>query len=194
MKRALNSRGIANPNVVIMRGLVGSEIRIDGFKAGMASVAEDWRVAYAEGFHGHYSKQGAFDSFEPYLVERIAAHSPIHGVFATNDEMALGVREALLKHRLEYASTFAPRVGCMTSFPVVVGFDGIRDLTLLIDHDDDLVIDTVDVQLTKQIQELTRIVTAALFDQLKSLPSEGPDGRYVQMECQSYREKAGKAP
>src|SRR5207302_709240 len=131
-----------------------------------------------------YSKKSARESFEPYLINCIKEKRAIDGIFSTNDEMALAIRDALAQHKNEYVAAFPPDSG-RGGLPVIIGFDGIRDLTLHIDRFDDFIYDTVHVRLKEQIQHLANIVEKVING--TSLGVE----KFVDMECGTYRNLKG---
>jgi len=67
--------------------------------------------------------------------------------------------------------------------PKVVGFDGIKDITLFIDNNDDFIFDTVSVELKKQIEKLITIIDKLVVNKT-SLPD---DQKHVLHPCVSYR-------
>jgi ABC-type sugar transport system substrate-binding protein len=175
-------RKVKCPHIVLIKGLVGSSQRIKGFMEVMSGGSNnDCQPMYHE-CEGNYSKKSAREIFEPYLMNCIDEQRAIDGVFATNDVMALAIRDALAKNKVEYIKAF-PSLAGRVPLPVVIGFDGIRDLTLHIDRFDDFIYDTVYVRLKDQIQGLANIVEKTIN---RTTMSAGE--RFINMECVSYRD------
>jgi ABC-type sugar transport system substrate-binding protein len=138
MRKLMEVRNVKVPHIVIIEGLVGSPQRVKGFQAAMRqSNVSDFKPHYPDGLKGRYSMKSARELFEPYLLECISENIVIDGVFATNDEMALGVRDALTKNKDAYMAAFSSRD--KFHLPAVIGFDGIKDLTFHIDNNDDFI-------------------------------------------------------
>ena len=160
------------PNIVIIEGGIGSEERIKGFKEKLQTSGYSPAYEYCQ---GQYCKSRARNAFEALFNEKLK-NKKIHGVFATNDEMALGVREFYIKNEgnLKYPA------------PKIIGFDGIKDLTILIQNDDEIIFDTVDVQIEEQISKLVRIIDDRVISKKNQL---GVEDLYVEHPCISFREK-----
>lgn len=185
MRKLMEERNVKCPHIVIIEGLVGSPQRIQGFKDAMRqSHVSDFKPVYPdEGLKGHYSMKSAREVFEPYLIDCIAEKRKIDGIFATNDEMALGVRDALTQHKEEYVNMLAT-LGDNLHLPAIIGFDGIKDLTFHIDNNDDFIYDTVNVRLKDQIERLAYIIEMTISGNEISDEKK----KFVQMPCISYRE------
>jgi hypothetical protein len=183
MRMLMEKRTLKCPYVVIIEGLVGSPQRIQGFQKAMRqSNVPDFNPSYTDGLKGRYSKKSAREVFEPFLMQCIAQERLIDGIFTTNDEMALGVRDALAKHKDVYKTTFE-HLGDKFHFPAIIGFDGIKDLTFHIDNDDEFIYDTVNVQLKEQIKSLAHIIEMTISGQeIKNV-----NHKFVKMHCVSYR-------
>ena len=186
-QKLFKERKARYPHIVLVKGLVGSPQRIEGFKKGM--VGDGSSVGCQPSYYeceGKYSKRSARETFEPYLLDCIKEKRCIDGVFATNDEMALAIRDALAKNKEDYVAAFPPTDG-RALLPVVIGFDGIRDLTLHIDRIDDFIYDTVYVGLKDQIDHLANIVEKVINGAKKISAEE----KFVVMKCESYRNIKG---
>lgn len=183
MFNVLSKHSVKCPNIALLKGKIGSPERIKGFKEFLSSQENpsNFKVCYTE-FDGDYSRKKALEVFEPYLKTCIEQKKPIDGVFAVNDEMALGVREAIYKNKEEFLKHIAPVQN--NRLPFVIGFDGIRDATLLIDNKDDLIYDTVDVRLKEQIKKLSSLIEAIII----SKTHYKDEDKFVLMPCISYRE------
>jgi hypothetical protein len=140
----LLKRDIKSPLIVLLEGGVGSKERISGFRDHMNSKkSEVYPTFYTH--NALYDKQLAKEFFLSYIEKCISSSKYVDIVFAANDEMALGAREALniLKEQksekaLKYFSEIQTKI---------IGFDGIKDLTLLIDsYQDKYIYDTICVR------------------------------------------------
>jgi hypothetical protein len=184
MHEALEKRSIGCPNIVFLSGNVGSEQRIDGFCEHMEKYQKAGKfVASTTNLIGEYTRKTAMEVFAEHLKSCIKAHHEINGIFATNDEMALGVREAFNKHRATYIETFGGEGKCI--LPVLIGFDGIKDVTLLIDNKDssEILYDTVDVKLKEQIKKLVTLIEKVALNRVEVTK----DDKYILQPCISYR-------
>jgi ABC-type sugar transport system substrate-binding protein len=76
-------------------------------------------------------------------------NKPLLGVFACNDEMALGARQAIIDLEDEYFQEYTPRI---------IGFDGIRDVTLRIGEKDKFLYGTINIKVHKQVKELIALI------------------------------------
>jgi ABC-type sugar transport system substrate-binding protein len=186
MRKLMEVRNVKVPHIVIIEGLVGSPQRVRGFQAAMRqSNVSDFKPHYPDGLKGRYSMKSARELFEPYLLECISENIVIDGVFATNDEMALGVRDALTKNKDAYMAAFSSRD--KFHLPAVIGFDGIKDLTFHIDNNDDFIYDTVNVRLKDQIERLAHIIEMVTT----GIEITEEEKKFVRMPCVSYREMKG---
>lgn len=183
MRKLMEVRDVKCPHIAIIEGLVGSPQRIKGFQGAMRqSNLSDFTPDYPDGLQGSYSMKSAREVFEPYLLRRIDEKKIIDGVFATNDEMALGVRDALTTHKDAYRAAFAERE--KFHLPAIIGFDGIKDLTFHIDNNDDFIYDTVNVRLKDQIERLAHIIEMTI----SGIEITDENKKFVRMPCISYRE------
>src|ERR1051325_8187924 len=158
MRKLMEKRNVKCPYIVKIEGLVGAPQRIEGFqKALKQSDIPGFKPGGPDPLKGRYTKKSALGVFEPFLNECINEKQAIHGVFATNDEMALGVRDALVQNKHRYRQAFAAP-GEDFYLPAVIGFDGIKDLTFHIDNNDEFIYDTVNVRLKAQIERLAYII------------------------------------
>ncbi len=187
MLQLMHSRGNFTPHILIVMGLVGSEQRVKGFEKAMLSNAtkpdSPLRPTFDKNIQGHYSRKSAMDAFEEHLKMYIKDRRAISGVFATNDEMALGVRDVLIKYRQSYLDAVTHDENRAPQLPAVIGFDGIRELTFYIDIHDEFIYDTVDVGLKAQVTQLSEIVKRVVL----GLPLSSKQ-KYLQLICKSYRE------
>jgi hypothetical protein len=185
-QKLFEDRKVSVPHIVLVSGLVGSPQRIQGFRDTMSPGPSDPCQPMYHECEGKYSKKTARENFETYLNHCIDDKRPIDGIFSTNDEMALAVRDALAQHKNDYVAAFPP-AGGEPRLPIIIGFDGIRDLTLHIDRYDDFIYDTVYVRLKDQIEHLGNIVEKVLGGTKKIPATE----KFVDMKCESYRKLKG---
>ncbi|MBU3928473.1 MAG: substrate-binding domain-containing protein [Bacteroidetes bacterium] len=138
----LNGKSINSPNILIIKGNVGSDERIVGFKKELNE--SRLKPKYWNEIDGKYSKQKASEVFLDFLDKIYKRKERIDVIFCTNDAMALGVKEVL---------TSKSKLGLFTAedAPAIIGYDGIRDFTLPMSIGDPFLFDTVDVQLLGQM-------------------------------------------
>ena len=161
---------VTNPNVVVLQGLEGSKLRISGFiervKTYNASAPADAKIylniSKATPFLGEDARKKA----ESYLRSKDdwdtlsdvnyrddlkgqpePQRSIIDAFFCCNDEMALGVCE-----ELEYVF----RTHGILNPTVVVGFDGIPEANRRITNQSHWLLNSIDVNLHKQVNELLK--------------------------------------
>lgn len=189
MFKAFNQKSVTAPHIVILKGGVGSPERIDGFLQFMEEKKGSDFTYTKDDLYGDYSRRTAMEVFENHLELLISAGRTVDGVFATNDEMALGAREAFKRYKESYMKMMEKRHH--NSLPVIVGFDGIRDVTRLIDEKDELLYDTVDVQLKLQINTLVDLIERLVIKPKKN--DKTKIKRDNNLKCRSYRNKPKKS-
>lgn len=165
-----HSKNLKKPSILLVEGNVGSDQRIKGFREYFQN-HKLIKPAYSA-INGNYTKVDASQSFAKFLL----TNKKIDAIFSTNDEMALGVREVLLSKKSEFES----------NPPQIVGFDGIKDLTSLIDSGDDFIYDTVDVQLREQLNKLQIIVENIILTKNGEI---NKSEHYILQDCISYKQK-----
>jgi ABC-type sugar transport system substrate-binding protein len=152
--------GIRRPKIVILRGREGSEARMRGFRNKLGEykgTAFEPQVVESEAMN--FTKEDGESYAARYLEVEHHARSlgsesaQVHAFFCCNDEIALGARSALFKQLKRGQLPPAPTV--------IVGFDGIRDVTRLLDSDEEpYLLNTIDVmvqsQVTRLVEELKR--------------------------------------
>lgn len=179
--------GITTPHIVLLEGNTGSDQRIKGFKEGVNSFNEHKKMVNPSYYncYGNYSKKDAREIFNDYIIEAIDNKRRIDGIFACNDEMALGVRDSLVLYGDKYCTALGLDRSKKSNLPIIVGFDGIKDMTLLILNNHDFVYDTVCVYPEKQVENIVNIVEKLLIsgETLKA------QDKYIQISCSSFREK-----
>lgn len=164
------------PKILLVDGLMGSSERIDGFKRAFDASPFNKNIFFSE-IKGEYNKEKTKIEFEQTIMELAKSHSWYDGIFATNDLMALTIREVLIKFKENLDGHISK----------IIGFDGIRDVTFLIDNDDDYFLDTIDVQIIKQIKDLVNIIERSIKEEpLESL------NLYIRHSPVSYRKNSKK--
>lgn len=95
------------------------------------------------------------------------ANKPLYGIFSCNDEMALGVRQAIMELEKSIFKDYTPQI---------IGFDGIKDVTLRIQDNDKYLYGTINIKVDKQVKELVEIIRKTYkgikVDQPKDLECE----------------------
>jgi ABC-type sugar transport system substrate-binding protein len=175
-----NKRGINNPSVVLVKGKFGSEKRLEGFTKCFEehkSRHKNFNYSTSE-IDGQYSRVIARDRFRTSIAGAIENQNLIHGVFAANDEMALGVRDAL---RAYEAYEDYPASLC----PIIIGFDGIREAKIHVYEEDKYLYDTIDVCLRDQIEILMDFFERVVV-QNGNYRKVSP---YRNFSCKSYRQQ-----
>lgn len=143
---------ITDPKILIFKGLLGSDERAFGFARAFKNKGKiNPNIYYAD---GGYRRDKTKKAFEHLLQKAISDNTVFDGIFATNDEMALGVRQVLIDNKGKLGN----------KHPIIIGFDGIRDLTAIIEgnNPDEFVYDTVDVHIFHQIKKLVDIIVQKL--------------------------------
>lgn len=93
----------------------------------------------------NYSREAA-RRFATEFLPSVATASgviPLDGVFACNDDMAIGIRSAVV------GLSQSPGVGFART-PQIVGYDGIQEMREYMDHGDPYIAGTVDVRIQEQ--------------------------------------------
>jgi hypothetical protein len=174
---------ISCPHVVLLEGNVGSEERLNGFINTISNATPKYYPTYYR-LSCDYSREKAISSFSNYIDNCIKSKKCIDAVFAANDEMAMGVREALINYDEQYKKEIAPFHN--GRLPRIVGFDGIRDTTLLIQYGDAFLYDTVYVNLKEQIKKLLQIIDKLIVEQTK-ITLQNSSEFYVKVDCMSFK-------
>ncbi len=179
-------------NLVLVPGEVGrddSDERIDGFEKCLNACCDKERVRLKVWTLQpcQWQREPAKDRFAEHLA---TTEGDRHVVFAANDEMALGVREAILADRSGRVSE------CL-----VYGFDGIPEVTTLINSDDGHMKGTVAqnipqmaVKLAELIAQVldrpgTRAIADCMIDPLDPCLPPKPQGfkKYVQENLEPFK-------
>ena len=186
MIKLMLHRGISAPNFVLVEGIVGSGQRMAGFKKAVEEKQKDdanFSPSISQIIQGNYSKKNTVEAFEKCLLTHLKEHKAISGIFAANDEMALGVRDVLMKYKSQYVNAVPKNENGEIHLPAIIGFDGTRELTFYIDINDEFIYDTVDVRLVEQVEKIAEIVRSIVFGY-----SLDEDMKWVQLKCRSYRD------
>jgi len=188
MANLFYSKGLTAPHIVILEGDVGSDERIQGFKLGIQEFKRpNFSISPAYSYcKGNYSKKQARDSFDVFFNDCLKSIRRIDGIFACNDEMALGVRDVLIKHAEAYCQILNISRREKEDLPQIIGFDGIKDMTLLIDNDHEFLYDTICVFPEKQVEKLVNIIEQIVVNGNSTLNT---NDKYIEMPCESYRYK-----
>lgn len=178
------------PNILIVKGTVGSKERIEGFKNGLLSLNNDkFHISPTyptDDINGLYDKTITKSKFKEILDAYLKENKAINGIFCCNDEMALGVREVLESSKTKIENTFSNNP-TLPVLPIIIGFDGIKDVISLIEepNPDIFLYDTVLVDAEKQIESVLKMVETRVLKN-KELAMEN---RYVDVDCITYRDK-----
>lgn len=165
--------GIKSPRVVILRGLEGSKERIDGFLSALEEVMGSKVKDEVTELKGEFQRDSAMLSTLAFLSGRKTPRKDVQAFFCCNDEMALGVRDALIPKPEAYQGI------------KIIGFDGIRDVAICLrkqenDHFDPYLLNTVDVRVNMQVGKLYDMLGEFLNGRL---PKED---KPVLIECKPY--------
>ncbi len=121
-----------------------------------------------------FSNNGGYDEINNYLNTKHNGDRPLIGVFCSNDEMALGVRRAFIDFELDSKLPVRPKI---------VGFDGIKDVTLHIDHQmEKYILNTVNVK----VNEMTKNVYLFL-NRYNTNPKADWVENYIEADCKLYK-------
>ena len=176
------------PNIILVEGKIGSQERIEGFIEGLGSLKnEGFKVNpmwYPNNVEGEYSKEIASLKFKPVLDWYLKEERLIHGIFTCNDEMALGVRDVLEYHKEQIENIRKTKNGDLPILPIIIGFDGIKDVTTLIDKKNEFIYDTVVVNIDKQIEKLVKMIQKIVIRNDKRIID---NERFMSIECESYK-------
>jgi ABC-type sugar transport system substrate-binding protein len=139
-------------NVLYMPGLEGSEERILGLTE---ALKKDTRFTLTRLPHADFTREDAKARFTEYLSTN---RNIVDFIFACNDEMALGIRDAILE---ALPSEFINSTR-------VIGFDGTKEFVSVMDSaSDEILLATVDVNLENQVDKLVERIRP-LFSTSKS--------------------------
>ncbi|MBN1618624.1 substrate-binding domain-containing protein [Candidatus Dojkabacteria bacterium] len=167
------------PKVLIVAGLEGStgdedsKDRIDGF-------TEKFKESYPEAKYLHIYAEFKRNKAKEEMLNFIKTSTlRPNGVFCCNDEMALGIRDALMEEECEIQNEIdklktqglskreinSERENFLEDMAwikriKIVGFDGIREAKLLLRQKDKWLLNTVDVNAPRQVKKLVEMFVA----------------------------------
>lgn len=163
-------------NILYMPGLEGSAERIAGLTDELTKDDKEKRFTLTGLPPADFTRETAKALFDTYLKRN---KNDVDFVFACNDEMALGIRDAILEARQ------LPIPNPLIEHTKVIGFDGTKEFTAAMNSEtNDILLATVDVNLESQVDNLVEKIYK-LFSKEKdytSLESFSPDS-------DSYRPK-----
>jgi ABC-type sugar transport system substrate-binding protein len=129
-------------NILYMPGLQGSEERIAGFTEVLGGDADN-RFTLTGVPKADFTRETAKTRFIDYLKTN---RNVVDFIFACNDEMALGIRDAIVEARPSNQVVQCTKV---------IGFDGTKEFTAAMDaENNDILLATVDVNLESQVDKL----------------------------------------
>jgi len=102
---------------------------------------------------GNFLRDTAYTETKNWILKNMSniIAKPLYGVFACNDEMALGVRQAIIEIESE-SNPFQDYT------PQIIGFDGIKDVVLRIKENDKYLYGTINIKVDKQVKELVELI------------------------------------
>lgn len=172
----------ATINIAVMKGLEGSDERIEGFQralkeGGQSGFTFDIVTTLNGGFNRSVAKQVVNDCYDSLLEKKVKAF------FCCNDEMALGVRDFLFEKNEWFTgeiysikgkknpkiNAYKKRQRALHNIKIV-GFDGVSEVRVLTDNRDKWLLNSVDVQIFEQVRKL-----AILFKKCIEGEEVGPD-------------------
>lgn len=142
---------INSPRILLVDGLEGGKERLESFYRTLVPVYENSMLCWL--INGDFSRNKACDKFFGDILTKVKP-GYIHGVFCANDEMALGVRDAIKYWEEDHEDE---KLGI-----VIIGYDGIETVKKYIDQGDPYLLNTIDVNLRNQVRQLTHCVMQTL--------------------------------
>ena len=148
---------VSKPSIWILLGNFGMEDREHYFEKKLKELTNSCAILKLNGqFQQEFAKQQILDAHSKHN------YLP-HAVFCTNDEMALGVHDALTDiESRNKGSTFGIKI---------IGFDGIHDITTHLGKRDDVqpkratyYLNTIDVHIRAQVIQVMQLVVEHLTD------------------------------
>jgi DNA-binding LacI/PurR family transcriptional regulator len=192
--RYLKQAGIQRANALIMLGRAGSAPRATGFEKSLAEQGERngvdivCRRSPPMDFTEEAGRKACLYYFDnPNAVPELFGRDcpcQVQAFFCCNDEMALGVRGALQQK--------AAAVKCLPHPIAIIGFDGIRDMTRILDRKgegaDPHMLNTIDVKVPEQVDRLIQMLMDYLAEKPLACRFEVQLGRaYLNAQEQYYR-------
>ncbi len=131
------------------RGRIDSKARVDGFLLGLKNSNRRFEDVTVDcKLYCDWMREKARDAFAKLVQEQ---SDPIHIVFAANDEMALGVRDAIIKTIPEVHRN-------KTSSCIIYGFDAIPEVMNHIEHGDKYIKGTIEQPLDEIAKKLVGLM------------------------------------
>lgn len=142
-----------DPSVLTIPGLWGIE-RATAFETAIKEVAAVKRLAACE-----WSSLAARGVLEAYLL---TTKTPVDIVFCCNDDMALGARQAIRSARRE---------GILAAKSTrVIGFDGTPGVRYLLESKDDVLLNSVHVDIGTQVRQTMELLHEISKDSHAAMP------------------------
>ncbi len=173
------------PHSAVLMGSALSTIRARAFESHLRACAGTKAIDVTVSPDLSYDR----DLAKRYVLDQLSEWSwpKLVGIFACNDEMALGARDALLARSRDDDIDHSLR-------PQIVGFDGLHDVKRLInDPDDRWMLNTVKAQLPEQVAHLTQLIDSVVQDN-ESIASLSDEQRYVTHEVELHRHLSRQRP
>lgn len=142
-------KGILKPAIYVLLGpsnISQWRIRADAFIARFTANTEGVCVIIESGAVSRWDRQIARDMTYRHLT----SSGTVDGIFACNDDLAIGARQAVLQWRR--ADNVKP--------VRIIGFDGIDEMYDLLAQRDDIMLATVNVRIAEQVRSIMQLVTA----------------------------------
>jgi len=167
------------PYIQIFKGLEGSELRVKGFRKGMEKLCEEKKFSVRicceeDEINAQFKRTTAKQKAKILLTD---LKCDVQAFFCCNDEMALGVRDELERRfydlRIERSSIDVLRMPPdskknklklldkkinMINDIKIVGFDGIRETRILTHQKDNWLLNSVDVKIVEQANNLSKLL------------------------------------
>lgn len=147
---------IENPTVLTISGPVGlmhARDREKGFLDEFRKIFPESKIIKLE--PGDWFREKAEKNFNNFL--KLNKNKEINGIFAGNDEMALGIRKAIIKAKKRGDIEISQDVKIM-------GFDNITEMQELIETEDEYILGTIDQNLNLMAKELIKLARNMMND------------------------------
>jgi len=141
-------------STIVVNGLEGSQERVRGFQNELDNLGVQTSTVI---INSDFTRLDAQSRFITEYKKLVAKNIKVTGIFCCNDEMALGVKDALEEVHETNATLHKPKI---------IGFDSIRDLTIYLDPamklTNDFLINSVTVNVPDQISRLVTTLKLVL--------------------------------
>lgn len=158
-------RQVRNPSVLVLKGssTTWESNRSESFCGKLRESFPEAKIHESEDLQ--YDRQKAREAALK-VFRRTGGKGKVEldGVFACNDDMALGVRSAII-HAGREGLTFRDHMK-------IVGYDGVKEMRDYIDNQDRWILGTVDVRLEEQMNLCLRMVRRMIEENKWDLDSE----------------------